>query len=77
MVANNDIPDIMDSIVYTADSSIDDNPNEPIFLERALYLHDHGYFKELTTLELRDKLRSLYRDSEKLRVTMNNEDVWK
>ena len=76
MVANNDIPDIMDSKFYTATFSQSENPSDPIFLERAQYLHEHGYFKELTVEELRTKLHNLYRKSDELRVT-DVEDVWK
>lgn len=77
MVANTDIPKIMDSTAYTASLIDPENANDPIFLERALFLQDHGYFKDMTTLELRNKLRELYRRSEKLRTTLENDDVWK
>ena len=77
MQSNTSIPKIMDSTDYTASLIDPENANDPIFLERALFLQDHGYFKDMTTLELRNKLRELYRRSEKLRITLENEDVWK
>jgi hypothetical protein len=77
MVANTDIPKVIESTSYTATLAETKNPSDPIFLERALYLHEHGYFKELTTLELREKLRDVYRKSNEMRDILENEDVWK
>lgn len=69
MVANNDIPKITESISYTA-------IQEPNFLEYAIFLHDHGYKKELTIQELREEIEELYRERKKLR-DMKSGDVWR
>ena len=76
MVANTDIPKIIisndhpDSVVASA------NPSDPVFLEHALFLHEHGYFKEIPVQELREKLRSLYRRKIAQKPVIP-EDVWK
>ena len=76
MVANNDIPDIMDSKNYLTTVTQSENPSDPTFLERAEYLHDHGFFKELTVEELRTKLHDLYRNKP-AQNPHEIEDVWK
>ena len=70
MVANTDIPDIMDSMTY------EEPVTETMFLERALWLQDHGYFKSESVQELRQKLRDVYRRKEAAKPVIP-EDVWK
>ena len=77
MVANNAIPEVMDSKSYTASLVDPEKSNEAIFLDRALFLQEHGYFKEMSVQELRQKLRDLYRESRELRDMLENDDVWK
>ena len=69
------LPDEIDSMSYTATFGKEEFPTEPNFLERATFLHEKGFFKELTIQELRERLRDLYRKSEQL--ADNGEDVWK
>jgi len=76
MVANTNIPDIMDSMVYEESVAASENPSDPEFLEHAMYLQEHGYFKELTALELREKLRDLYREKNAAK-SIDTSDVWK
>ena len=76
MVANTNIPDIMDSTNYGESVAASENPSDPEFLEYALFLQEHGYFKELTALELREKLRSLYREKNAAK-SIDTSDVWK
>lgn len=77
MVDPNTIPEVIDSTSYTAGLADPEKSNESIFLDRALFLQEHGYFKEMSVQDLREKLRELYRRSKKLRDTIENEDVWK
>ena len=70
MVANNDIPDIMDSATYGEPVS------ETMFLERALWLQEHGYFRDESVQEIREKLRDLYRKKE-AQKSIDTSDVWK
>lgn len=70
MVANTDIPEIMDSLSY------EEPVTETVFLERAIWLQDHGYFKDESIQELRVKLRDLYRKKEDAKP-VEPEDVWK
>ena len=76
MVANTDIPKIMDSMEYNESVVASENPSDPEFLEYALFLQDHGYFKELETEELRERLRDLYRRKNASKPVIP-EDVWK
>jgi hypothetical protein len=70
------LPEVIDNMSYDVRLDADGIPLEPSFLERAMYLHEHGFYKELTIQELREKLRDVYRkkiDS----LPQEPEDVWK
>lgn len=70
------IPEVIDNLSYDVQLDAEGVPLEPSFLERAIYLHEHGFYKELTIQELREQLRSVYRkkmDS----IPQEPEDVWK
>ena len=66
------LPEVVDSMTYDEDVAI----TEPTFLERAEFLHERGYYKELTIQELREKLRVLYREKMDAKP-VEPEDVWK